>query len=185
MPTCCLTAPRRPAALSSGFSAVELLVEIAIAALLMALAMPSFGTLVSRYRLRHAADDLSAAIYLARAEALRRGGNVTLRGATAPGCSDADDWSCGWLVFEDADNDGVLAPDEKRIQVWPAPRGILVTPNFPRASTYLNMNRWGRFQNLSAFSFTFKSAVDRDDAAARVLCMSAGGRIRTGEGDKC
>ncbi|MDM0103934.1 GspH/FimT family protein [Variovorax sp. J22R24] len=183
-----LPSPWRPSPLPAGFSAIELMAAIAIAAILMAMAMPSFGTLIGRYRLRHAADDLSAAIYLARSEGLRRGGNVTLGRSAAQGCSSTGgdkDWSCGWLVFADADNDGAFDPGEERIQVWTTPQGVTATAILPNQSAHLSVNRWGRFQNLSAFRFEFGLASDQDKAAARVLCISSGGRLRNVDGDRC
>ena len=66
-------ATRRP-----GFTLLELVVALAIAAVLGAIATPSFGGLLARQRLQAAAHHLQADIALARHEANRRGLTVHL-----------------------------------------------------------------------------------------------------------
>jgi type IV fimbrial biogenesis protein FimT len=174
----------RPAA---GFTLVETLVVFAILALLAGLALPGFGAAIERQRLRAAEENLQAAIHVARSEAIRRGGGVTLRRAAAPDCTPRGgaDWSCGWLVFADDDNDGARGPGEPLIQTWPAPR-VAVSLSVANPATHLVLNRWGRFHHLGAFRFTLQPRSDASSAAARVLCMSAAGRLRTRHGaDAC
>lgn len=178
-----LSLPDTPLA---GFTLVELLVVLAIVAILAGLAMPGFGRTLERYRLRSAEEDLRSAIHVARSEALRRGGRVTLRRASASGCAPRNDqdWSCGWMVFADGHDDG--DPGEALIQAWPPLRGVEVTVSVPSPSTYLNLNRWGRFHNLGAFRFTLRPPGSTDRTAARVLCMSSAGRLQTLQGtEKC
>jgi len=62
----------------SGFSLVELIVGMAILALLMALGLPQYATFVSNARLRATAEGISNGLNLARAEAVKRNGRVEL-----------------------------------------------------------------------------------------------------------
>jgi type IV fimbrial biogenesis protein FimT len=62
------------------------MVVITIVAILASIAGPSFGGIIERYRVRRASEDLTASLYLARSEALRRGGNITLRKLSSPEC---------------------------------------------------------------------------------------------------
>jgi len=160
---------------------IELMMVLAIIAVLGAIAMPSFGGVSARYRLRHASDEMAAAIYLARAEALRRGGNVTFRKASTPDCVSqaAIDWSCGWLVIADAGDDGASGPGGKTIQVWPAPERITVTVRAALSPSQFQINRWGRFGSSQGFSVTLRPAGQDDKLAAVVLCMSSGGRLQS------
>ena len=61
-----------------GFTAIELMVTIGIAAILAALAAPSFTGLMERWRVRQAAEGLQSTLYYARSEAIKRGGNVVM-----------------------------------------------------------------------------------------------------------
>ena len=68
-----LAAPAR-----RGFTLVELAVALAITAVLLGMAAPSFSRLVAEQQLRNEARRLSDAIFHARSEALKRNGPVVI-----------------------------------------------------------------------------------------------------------
>jgi type IV fimbrial biogenesis protein FimT len=76
-----------------GFTIIELMIVIVIVAIVATFALPSLRELVVRARLRTAAGDLHTSLMLARSEAIKRNGAVTvspLGGGT--------DWAVGWEV---------------------------------------------------------------------------------------
>ena len=161
---------------------------LAMAAILAAIAMPSFGSVIDRYRLRRAGDDLGATIHLARAQALQRGGHVTLRKALPPGCVvlEVADWSCGWQIVAEVAGDGSRPAGEETLQAWPAPENVKVMFRTAQATSQLPVNRWGRFGNNLGFSVTLTPAGNDSKTAAMVLCMSAGGRLQAiQQADRC
>ena len=85
-----------------GFTLIELLVVISIAAIIMAIAVPSFNQLVGQQRVKAAANDFKSAVALARSEARKRGVNTSIRpiGKTGRPWGTVDD---GWHVYY---NDG-------------------------------------------------------------------------------
>ncbi|EJL69487.1 prepilin-type N-terminal cleavage/methylation domain-containing protein [Variovorax sp. CF313] len=76
-----------------GFTLVEMMVVIVLTAILLALALPSFNSLIEKYRVEGMASALMASVSHARSEAVRRGQVVTIRQRAE--CTGAD-WSCGW-----------------------------------------------------------------------------------------
>lgn len=98
---------------SRGFTLVELLVVMTIAAILIAAAVPSFQWFISTTRASNGANALSGSFELARSEAIRRGVVVTVCRSLDPNaapaalaCSNAAgggyaavDWASGWVLF--------------------------------------------------------------------------------------
>lgn len=77
----------------NGFTLIELMVTIALAALLMMVAVPSFTTFQRNAELTATTNKLVAAINAARGEAMKRG----LYAMVVP--TDGANWSTGWVVF--------------------------------------------------------------------------------------
>lgn len=59
-----------------GFTLVELMVTVAVAAILIAIAVPSFSRMIASNRLSTAADEIVGAINTARQEAIKRNADV-------------------------------------------------------------------------------------------------------------
>ena len=79
--------PRRHAA--GGFTLVELMVTLSVAAILAAAAVPSYRSFIGSQRVRAASFDMTSVLLQARSEALKRNRAVTV---TATGGS----WQNGW-----------------------------------------------------------------------------------------
>jgi type IV fimbrial biogenesis protein FimT len=84
-----------------GFTLVELMVTIAVFALLVAIGVPTFREVALGGRLSAAANNLLASVQLARSEAIKRNLAVTLCASTdGTSCDDGADWNQGWIVHD-------------------------------------------------------------------------------------
>ncbi len=94
-----------------GFTLVELMVTVAVLAVLMAIGYPSFQSTLRSNRVATGSNELMAGFALARSEAIR---NTRSSGLcpSSDGSSCGQDWSAGWLVWEDRDSDGLLGSGE-------------------------------------------------------------------------
>ena len=140
---------RGPAAASAGFSLVELLITIAILAILTSVAAPSFSSLVSENRVANASNELLGGLLLTRSEALKRRSRVTMcASGDASDCTPEAGWQAGWIVFEDADQNGKRDVGEVLIRSAAPRQTISITGNAP-VSKYVSYVATGRPQLLS------------------------------------
>jgi type IV fimbrial biogenesis protein FimT len=92
--------------LPSAFTVLELLVTIAVAAILLLTGLPSFQQFAQRQQMKAAVNGLQHALLLARNEAVHRNGPVVAcPGNAVDGCSGSRNWSRGWIVFPDPNDD--------------------------------------------------------------------------------
>lgn len=119
-----LSAPRQ-----RGFTLVEMVVTIALLAVITTLAVPSFTEVLRQWRRDSATRVLLGSMQLARAEAVKASRKVYIC-ASSDGetCSASNDWRSGWFVWVDRDNsedyDEAVDKDGPPIQVVGALGGI-------------------------------------------------------------
>lgn len=83
-----------------GFTLIELMVTIAVMAILLAIAVPSFTDAALGNRLSSYANNFVASAHLARSEAIKRNAAVTLcASADGTSCATANGWQQGWIVL--------------------------------------------------------------------------------------
>lgn len=93
-----------------GFTLMELIITVAIAAIVLAVGVPSFQGMMRNNRAATQANEMIAALNLARSEAAKRGSRVSLcPSSSGTGCGGTD-WSSGWIVFVDTAATDASAP---------------------------------------------------------------------------
>ena len=118
---------------NNGFTLVEVLIALTIAALLMAVAAPAFSAWTSKQRLRTAGYDLLNDLQLARNEAVKRAVRVTLN-------NDDGHWHTGWELFVDNNENGDRDSGEELLLSRPAYADALTisgTSNINRRIGYI------------------------------------------------
>jgi type IV fimbrial biogenesis protein FimT len=83
----------------AGFTWLELLMALAIVAVLAAVALPTLSDALARHRLRAATAALTQTLEEARAAALQRGqALVVCPSASGRSCTGQGDWGVGWIT---------------------------------------------------------------------------------------
>lgn len=91
-----------------GFTLVELLIVLALTAILLAVGLPQLSQFSASRAMGSHVALLASAMRLARSEAIKRGTRVTVcpsmdpESAGGPACNGgANDWASGWVIFSD------------------------------------------------------------------------------------
>lgn len=87
----------------SGFTLIELMVVIALVAILGAIAIPSYQSSIANNRVSAEVDRVAMDMSYARSEAVKRGIPVSVCPST--GCAASSNWDQGWIVFQDDNGD--------------------------------------------------------------------------------
>lgn len=137
---------------SRGFTLIELMVTISIAAILMAVAAPSFRDLVAGQKIKTASYDVLSALTYARSEALKRNLNVSLVQASGG-------WQNGWTIVT-ADSFTVSAHEAFSGLTISGPTGSLV------------YGRDGRITSTAGQTFGISSAASSVPARCITIDLS-------------
>lgn len=93
----------------AGFTLIELLFVVALVAIMLVIAVPSFTSFISNYRATSAVNDFLQGVTLTRNEALKRGRRVMMMPNNSAGAPSATgDWRNGWTIFVDTNNNQTL-----------------------------------------------------------------------------
>jgi type IV fimbrial biogenesis protein FimT len=100
----------------AGFTLIEMMIVLAIGAILLTVAVPSFVSMTKNNKLTSHVNTLVSHVHFARAEASKRGTRIILcrtadPTAASPTCGGtAYTWSKGWLVYALGDTTGRTSP---------------------------------------------------------------------------
>ena len=159
-----------------GFTLIELMVTIAVLAVLLMIGIPSFAELVRNNRLTTNANQLITAMNLAKSEAIRRRIRVTLRATAVP------NWENGWEVFTDNDGSGTKNGADEVLRVYGALQGVYTLRANGNFVNFISFLPTGRSNSNVGGSFAICDNSDGNDLpearTSRLLVINAMGRVR-------
>jgi type IV fimbrial biogenesis protein FimT len=166
-----------------GLTLIELLVAIAVLAVLLTVAVPSFDNARLGTNLVSFTNTLLAHLQLARSEAIKRNARVALcKSADGSTCMATGGWDQGWIIFHDANNNGSREDSETVIQRGETlATGFSLTGNTPVAR-YISYDATGATKLTSgafqAGTLTLCRAAPTVGGQGRKIVISATGRPR-------
>ena len=170
-----------------GMTLLELLLVLAMMAVLSSLAAPSFRSLWVQRSVLLAAEALLGDLRYARSEALKRARPVLVcQSSNGTSCSrDGSDWAAGWLVFVDsngnaqvdeASNDG---PTEDVLRVQRPPSALASIVSNVSTGHSIAYQATGSAKS-AAQTLLFTPWGSDTPQSIRALCISLQGRARIG-----
>ena len=165
-----------------GFTLVELMIVLAVAAILLGTAVPAFTGLIRSSALASATNDLFAAFLVARSEAVKRNARVAVcKSANGAACAQSGGWEQGWIVFHDANNNGARDPDERLVwHAQPMSADMRLSGNLTVAK-YVSYSPTGETKfaggGFQAGTITLCHAAVKGGEARQII-IASGGRPR-------
>ena len=171
-----------------GFTLIELLIVMAISTILIAMAAPSFKTLIQTQQINSAVSIFMSDLRFARSESIRRGGGVVMCRSSNPEASNPTcgtgstlGWESGWIIFHDLNNGGTKTAAEPTLRVQ-SPFSSIDAIAEAGAATKFRFTATGRL-NLSAATSVQFGAGDFS-STQRIVCVHMTGRARiAGDGN--
>jgi type IV fimbrial biogenesis protein FimT len=162
-----------------GFTLVELMVTVAVAAIILMVAIPSFKEMIDNNRLVTQVNAFTTSLAIARSEAIQRSLQVTVcKSANGTSCTTAGNWEQGWIVFEDTNGDGSNVGDDT-IRVFSAlPSGYTLREggNF---GDWIAYTRTGMSAGSAGVSDTFRvCTANAVTTESRAIEINTTGRAR-------
>jgi type IV fimbrial biogenesis protein FimT len=162
-----------------GFSLVELLVTIALAAILMSVAAPAMTKMIGANRVQAESSSFVNDLQFARAEAIKEGLPVTVcPSSDGASCLGTNTWQKGWIVFADANGNGSVDSTEgPALRLRTAFKGgdtFVASPTL----TAVTFNREGFTSSLGTSTVTFKlHTANNVTKSTRCVAVSIAGRL--------
>ena len=110
-----------------GFTVIELMIGIVVAAILCAVSAPALGNLIHGETLRASSNALVTSLNLARNMAVARQRHVVVCPSNDQNtCTGDNVWQHGWIVFEDTDGNGAHDAGESVLEAVQAQNGLAI-----------------------------------------------------------
>lgn len=159
-----------------GFTLIELMVTLAVLAIVLGVGIPAFDSLISNGRLTSQINQNIGLISFARSEAAKRTGTtITVCGSSDEATCNTANWESGWLVMSDVNGDRNLDAGDVLLSVGPALTGgnTLRTLGFGNAG-FIQFDDSGSPGSAG----TFILCDDRGAVEAKAIVLSIVGQNR-------
>jgi type IV fimbrial biogenesis protein FimT len=116
-----------------GFTLVELMITLAVVAVLVGIGFPSFNASMRSSRVTTQANAMLSAVNLARSEAIKTNQSAAICPTPDPTLGAhavcGGTFATGWLVFDDTNGNGALDAGETVVRVFPGNTSVTMTAN--------------------------------------------------------
>ena len=164
-----------------GFTLIELMVTLAVTAIVLTIAIPSFQAQILNNRSISLGEDFAAAINYARAEAIKRAGRVSIC-ASKDGETCTGDWTEGFIAFVDnVAADTTEPPVVKTVlRVWTKqdPRAVMSVKNNGAEKSFIRYTGLGTLARITDKPFVISTAMKKcTGSAAREINIGLSGLV--------
>lgn len=162
---------------SKGFTLVELMITVAVVAILSAIAYPSFQSTIRSNRVAAGHNELLGLVNLARSEAVRNNQGGGVCGSSTGNDCDGN-WSAGMMAFADPNRSGTFTTGETVLRFNKIGSSMVIQgPTAPIA-----FDARGRRRAAADQSVVMRPATCGGQTLLRTLTVNASGQISSAKG---
>ena len=161
-----------------GFTLPELMITLAVVAILIAISAPSMQSMIVNQRVASTTRDVYGSLLLARSEAVKRHQSISVCSSVNGASCDEDNtgWHHGWLIFSDKNQDGIFDGDDQLLRAVPE-QAALITITWNRGYS-VTFNSRGQTTTAGSFEICLDNII-------RAIVMTVTGRARVEERQVC
>jgi len=175
----------------TGFTLIELIVVMAVAAILLGVGVPSFTSAIKNSRQSSSYQSVVGALFLARSEAVKRAAAISVCSRkNSAECGGAYDWKDGWIVFSEIDGPGTeigrIDGGETVIALFEEVENDIAVDGLLRGETSPAPQHFIQYNPLGASNWTGGTIVvcdDRKEEEALAMNIVPTGDIRKARPD--
>lgn len=161
----------------NGFTLIDLIITLSVISILLTIGLPRLTTQIQNTRVKTATNSLLEAINLTRTQAVFANKRATIR--------KQNEWSEGWEIFIDADNDGIRDANEKLLQTQAKLNSIKIIANRPISNnvSYIGTGESRNASGTNGGGFQAGTFTICPTAKGKgyELILARGGRVRVAE----
>ena len=165
---------------ASGFTVIELMITIAVAAVILTLGIPSFQGLMERNQLTANINNFVSSLALARSEAIKRNLPVALCASNNGENCSGGGYESGWIVYVNRNSDGNRDNNEELLWVSEALPANLTLRGNGCCSTNIPYTPSGQIAGISG---SISLCKNNQTEKSRQIAISTTGRVRLKSGD--
>ncbi len=168
-----------------GITLIEMLITLALLAILTTIAIPTYDGVVSGNRASAQLGSFLQAVEYARSVAMKRGLDATIcASSNGTTCASTGSWTQGWIVFSNPNNNKSPAAADSILRIHDALSGGSQLIGNTNVTTRITFNRFGLLAGVYNGTIVLKPHPDRT-SLRRCMTLSSVGRITTASGDQC
>lgn len=169
---------------SRGFTLIELMVTVSISAILVGIGVPMMTGVIERNAVAGHANSFMGSVNLARSESIKRGIPVVVCRSDAPEAAtpvcatSGTEWSSGWIVFADRNNNGQMDSASTNSDVLLRVQGAVTDSGGISQNTFTNLVfRPTGLMSAGASTIIFNSK-SQNSSTKVCVCVFLSGRTR-------
>jgi type IV fimbrial biogenesis protein FimT len=169
----------------SGFTLLELLITVALIAVVTALAIPGMSTFSKNDRLTTNINTMIGHLAYARSEAVKSSAQVSICASSDAANCTGGNWEDGWIVYVDSDSNGSFSEDTttgevilRANQALDGGNKLSPTANYASQVTYDN-------RGFVTATGGFLLCDNRNGAFGKTITISNTGRVRFQDNSAC